>query len=211
MTISKTTKAHLHDLMNRLGELQSRIVMEAGPDRCMEKLNEAIAEVRALTVGLESEGTVIAERQKMKLSEFLCGLKAQSDQEMQIMVAAMIEASSEVYGCKESLDLITGELIRNAHKAHAKRLSISVSERGGHTYKVLFHDDGSGMTKPELDNLGFGPRQEGRGGHGVSLLRGLVHEIGGHINWLPTVERLGGGSMVTLTLEKAHENEQGKI
>jgi len=58
------------------------------------------------------------------------------------------------------------------------------------------------MEKLTLDNLGFGPRSDGRGGHGVALLRGLVHGMGGHINWLPTAERLGGGSMVTLTLER---------
>jgi len=153
--------------------------MNGGIDKCMEKLEEAIEEVRALTTCIV-EGTPSAQV-TTRLRSFLMSLKSHATPAVMVGITASIDVTSEVYGSSGDLSLVFDELFRNSFKAHANRVFVSVADRGGHTYKVLFSDNGDGMTKYQVDNLGCGPTNTDRGGHGVMLLRGLMHNMGGHM------------------------------
>jgi len=130
--MSKSTGAHIHDLLNRLSELQSRIILEAGVYSCTAKLEEAIEEVRALAQSLVAQNnTAEALRPTMHLREFIVGLR-NCKKEVNIGVTSQInQEHDEVYGCVEDMRLITNELICNAMKAQATTLHISVADRGG--------------------------------------------------------------------------------
>jgi len=198
----RTADAHIHDLMNRLSELQSRVILGREQKSCLDKLEEAIAEVRALSACL-SAADVARERHKILLRPLVLDLKSRATESLVIGVTPHnIDTDAEVYGNHADMRLVTSELIRNSQKAHATKMFVSAADRGGHSCRIMFHDNGDGMSKAEVDNLGFGPKSGGRGGCGVSLVRGLVHGVGGHIQWLPSAQK-GNGSIVILTLEKA--------
>jgi len=201
-------KGHLHDLRNRLGELQSRIYMgnankemsDSCFDKCIEKLDEAVKETQVLAESLFHQ-TLPGDTPSMKLRHALLKLEQRDKSSMLVHINTSVQEAMEVYGTDKDFALIANELIRNAAKAHASRLTITASDRGLDHFKILFLDNGDGMSKKQCDNLGFGQRKEGHGGHGVALLHELAHKMGGHIYWLPTSQQ-HGGSYVILTLGK---------
>jgi PAS domain S-box-containing protein len=102
----------------------------------------------------------------------------------------------------EDLKVVLMNLANNSVKAKATRLSIFVTQKND-VVSICVRDNGSGMTKEELDKLGFGFSKSG-GGDGVGIIRNKVHGLGGTIAWNSIV---GIGTECTISLKKAPATE----
>jgi signal transduction histidine kinase len=91
-------------------------------------------------------------------------------------------------------DTVFSNAIQNASKAGATEVRVFYQST---PYYILitYKDNGKGMSKEKLENLGFAPST----GQGISLIRNMVHASGGTCWWEST---LGEGTIMTVKLRK---------
>lgn len=94
---------------------------------------------------------------------------------------------------------MTYKLVENASKAGAKHVRLHYQEHSS-LVEIVISDDGCGMTAQQLASIGLTPNVPLRGGKGIRLIRQLINEAGGIVDW---DSRVGVGTWVTVKLRKA--------
>lgn len=88
---------------------------------------------------------------------------------------------------------VFSNVIQNASKAGATEVRVSYLSTP-YYIQIMYKDNGTGMSKEKLDNLGFAPS-----GQGINLIRGMVQASGGTCQWDSAP---GEGTTVTIKLRK---------
>ncbi len=74
-------------------------------------------------------------------------------------------------------EAIFTNIIQNSSKAGATEVEVLYLSTS-HYVQIMYVDNGKGMTKEEVENLGFATT-----GQGIHLIRNLVHASGGTVCW----------------------------
>ena len=88
----------------------------------------------------------------------------------------------EVHSNPECAQRVSLNCIENAAKANASKVVFKYKTLET-SVVVTITDDGDGMTEEELDKIGFGRYSTSGGGQGVSIIRDLVYETGGTVEY----------------------------
>jgi len=118
-----------------------------------------------------------------------------------------VSSGCMVYSDPQLAKVISENILGNAKKAGATKVRMEYVEHPL-TVVISITDNGKGMTKEELRNLGYFSSQKGNlHGYGIQHVRDIIGEAGGHVQW---DSMAGVWTKCIITLRKFVEQRKGE-
>jgi two-component system sporulation sensor kinase B len=150
----------------------------------IDELNELFVQMRKLNDSGDNPINITPINMRERLNLFRKKIPAMEiDYGIQIILDTD-ECSEhlEVYSSTEIAQRISINCIENAARANASKIVFKYTELEN-ALLITLTDNGEGMTTEELDKIGFGKYSTSGGGQGVSIIRDLVSEINGIVEY----------------------------
>lgn len=192
-------KVEMHDLGNLLVRLE--LYTQKG-DLC--KLKETTPEIISCYRRLRKSYTVTQSNKLVKTSldhlieEFNTDkMRIEKSYDIKINILNNCQKNTYFWSFSAHLQHLHINIIQNAAKAGATFMILECQSTDN-TMSIFYRDNGRGMSEQTLKEIGFGFTTTG-GGEGVSLMRKMMCDLSGEINWSSIP---GIGTQVELKVRK---------
>lgn len=108
--------------------------------------------------------------------------------DLDLYISNSIQETFEVKASRIELSILIDNIINNASKAEARKLTLEISKISSHTARISFRDDGKGLSKelPSIDSMfEMGITTTAGSGFGLYHAKRIVEDIGGKILAIP--------------------------